>query len=77
MFPERETEHTIAVDLIKLSVSRRPDIRPAAKWAESRLAANPAKWIAELTTDALGQLAQVCILDTPDLVDVLKKFQAH
>jgi len=77
MFPEYTDKQKIAVDLVRLSVSTRPDIRPAAKWAALQLAVNPVKWIAELTTDALNQLANVCILDTPELVEVLKEFQAN
>jgi transcriptional regulator with XRE-family HTH domain len=77
MFPGHLDNQKIAVDLVKLSVSARSEIRPAAKWAALQLAVNPVKWIAELTTDALDQLANVCILDTPELVDVLKEFQAH
>jgi transcriptional regulator with XRE-family HTH domain len=77
MFPGHLDKQTIAVDLVKLSESTRPDIAPAAKWAALQLTDKPEKWIADLTTDALDQLANVCILDVPELVDVLKEFQAH
>jgi transcriptional regulator with XRE-family HTH domain len=77
MFPGHQDKQTVAVDLVKLSASARRDIRPAARWAALQLADNPGKWIADLTTDALDQLANVCILDGPELVDVLKEFQAH
>jgi hypothetical protein len=77
MFPRHLDKQTVTVDLVKLSVSTRHDIRPAVRWAALQLADNPAKWIADLTADALDQLANVCILDGPELIDALKEFLAH
>lgn len=65
----------VTVDLRALAATTRPSLSTARQWASARLASQGTTVtapVAELTTDALARLAELCALNSDELITELR-----
>jgi transcriptional regulator with XRE-family HTH domain len=69
----------IRVDLRKVVRDRQPELLPLRRWAAGRLAAEPGHQPAEVHLDiaALERMAELCGLETVDLIGRLRTLGGH
>jgi transcriptional regulator with XRE-family HTH domain len=69
--------HEIEVDLRVIAASDRAELGPAREWARTKLVrragAPPPKEVVTITVEALGWLAQLCHIPTPEIVLALRE----